>query len=312
MNKKIYLIAIICFIFGFTSCLAQSNARSLNRIVAIVNDDIITQTQLNEAIAQAKQEFTVRHLPLPPEKKLREEALQQLIDYRLELQLVSRLGIQVKDSEVDAAVEQIAKQHNLSSEQLQQQLQAEKTNFQEFRSKLGEQLAVNKLQQQAVANKVKITPEDIAEYQKKYQKAYQAYQEYHFLDFLIPLPENPTSADISKALAQARELRQKLDLGQNPSQLSPAPIDLGWRSRADLPEVFTSQLTQFETSKVSQPIRAPNGYHLLKLLETRNAATGELSENKIRDVVYRQKFAEEVKKWLETMRTQAYIQIISP
>ena len=149
----------------------------LNRIVAVVNDEIITQTELDSAIDQFQQQLIANKDAPPPPNKLRDEVLQQLINYHLQKQMAARYDIKPTDEELDQTIEQIAKSHNMTVEQLKQQLQAQHLNYTEFRQKLYDQLVINKLQQQMVMGKVKVTDADITAFKAAGK------QEYRLVDF---------------------------------------------------------------------------------------------------------------------------------
>lgn len=277
----------------------------LNRIVAIVNDEIIPESELNIAVDQLKQQLAANNVQIPSEARLRSDALTQLINYKLQLQMAQRNMIKATPEEVDKTIEQIAESHKMTTEQLKSQLTAQKMSYADFRNKIAEQLIINKLQQQMVAGQVKVTDADI----QAFKQSPQAGEDYRLIDFFLPLPPNPSAAELQRTLAQANNIQNKVNNGVDIDTITPHYQDLGWRNQSDLPELFLQQLKNLAPGKASDPLRAPNGYHVLKIMETRNAISN-LTDDQIRNIVLRQKYEEAVKTAVERARNQAYIQII--
>lgn len=275
----------------------------LNRIVAVINEEIITESELDDAINQLKQQLIANHAQLPSDQELRNEALQQLITYRLQLQMAHRNGIEPTPEEVDKAIEQIASSHNATIDQLKEQLAQQHVSYVEFRKKLVDQLTINKLQQQMVGLQVKVTDADIAAYKKTLPVND---QKYHLVDFYFPLPANPSKAQVIATLNAAKEVQNKINSGTKVNDITPGYHDLGWRTTSDLPEIFVHQLPNLTLTNASMPLRAPNGFHVLKLLET----SSTLSDDQIRDILLRKKFEEAVRETVNRAKNQAYIKII--
>ncbi len=291
---------------AITQPLTPESTVPLNRIAAIVNDEIISESDLDIAIDQLKQQLTANNIPIPPADKLRQSALEQLILYRLQLQMAIRNQIKPTDEEIDQTIDQIAQSHHLTTDQLKTQLTLQHLGYMEFRKKLSEQLAINKLQQQMVGGEVKVTDEDIQAYKNT---APAGAQEYRIADFFFPLPEKPNAQDKEHALAMAKAAQQQLNSGVTPDKVTPAYRDLGWRNKDNLPSIFAEQLPTMSLKNASQPLLAPNGYHVLQILEARNP-NQNLTDDQIRQLVFRQKYEIAVKTAIEKARNQAYIQIM--
>lgn len=309
MKKKVLYLLITYLTLNLSICFAQPQTVEpivpLNRIAAIVNDEIISESDLDTAITQLKQQITANKIPMPPDDKLRNDALQQLITYRLQLQMANRSEISPSSAEVDLAIEQIAKGHNISMDQLKAQLVVQNIPYHEFRKKISEQLAINKLQQQMVGSQLKVNDADIAAYKTSRPDT----KEYRLVDFFLPIAEKSTEKDWAKLLATAQDIQKKLNSGTDIDKITPPYQDLGWRNNDNLPAIFTEQLKNLTLNNASPPLRAPNGYHVLKLLETRDA-NQNLTDDQIRGIVLRQKYEEAVRVAIDKARKQAYIQII--
>jgi peptidyl-prolyl cis-trans isomerase SurA len=315
MYKKFFLF-LICFSITLGIAWAQPEPASapaqsaepvvpLNRIVAIVNDEIISENDLDEAIEQLKQQLIETKATVPPAAALRDDALQQLINYRLQLQMAERAGVNPTPEEINRAIDQIAKSHQLTVDQLKEQLEQQHVSYSEFEKKMATQLKITQLQQQMVAGKIKVSAADIADYRKTEPGA----REYKLVDFFLPLAEQPTEEELDHALTTAHQIQQELKAGTPIDHISIPYQDLGWRTPAELPQLFVDQLPQLTLQNASPPLRAPNGYHVLKLVETRSA-TQQLTDDQIRDILFRKQYEAAVKTAIDKVRREAYIQII--
>ncbi|MBS0352073.1 MAG: SurA N-terminal domain-containing protein [Proteobacteria bacterium] len=316
MIRKILLVLVTCLMCCSSAIWAQPKSNTAtnsskepavlqNRIAAVVNDEIIPESELDIMIDQMRLQFTTNHQTPPSDEKLRQMALNQLISYHLQLQMAARNQIQVTPSEIDDAIDRIVKAHNATLDQLKLQLSQQGINYDDFRKKIGEQIIIGKLQQGIAAGQVKVTDQDVA----NYQKTAAGPKEFHIADFFVPLPEKYTAAQKQQALAKASGIQQKLNNGVSPDTLSPPYRDLGWRNKDNLPAIFAAQLNVLTLKNASMPLLAPNGYHVLKILEERSPPS-TLSDDQIRQLLFRQKFEEAVANIVNKAKGEAYIQIM--
>lgn len=315
MTKKILYLLMAYFIIGVSWAQPQSTEPAtqnsepeapINRIVAIVNDEIITQTDLDTAVEQMQQQYIVNKQPLPAADKLRSQALDQLINYRLLMQMAIRYDVKPTVQELDQAIEQIAKSHGLTVDQMKEQLTLQHMTYEEFRKKINEQLTITKLEQQMVAGQVKVTDADIAAFKSSVT---QGNEEYKLIDFFIPISETPSAAELDQALTTAHEIQKQIESGVDIDKITPAYQDLGWRTKDDLPQLFIQQLSTLTLKNASQPLRAPNGYHVLKLMDQRNS-NQTLTDDQIRQLVLRKKYEVAITAAVNKARKEAYVQII--
>ncbi len=277
----------------------------VNRIVAIVNDEVISESDLDLALAQLQQQILATKIPMPPPEKLREDALEQLINYRLQIQMATRNDLQATPTETDHAIQQIAQSNHLTVDQLKEQLVLQHTTYEDFRKKVADQIMITKLQQQMVVGQVKVTDADVLDFKKTPQGP----REYKIVDFFLPVSEQPSAEELDKALTTAHNIQQQIDSGVAIDKITPAYQDLGWRTASDLPQIFAEQLPGLTVNSASAPIRAPNGYHVLKLVETRTS-NQKLTDAQIRELLLRQKYEVAVKAAITKARKEAYVQII--
>lgn len=317
MLQKIVSFIIILFTIGcaFTrSALSAAPTitpeQSLNKIAAVVNDEIITQSEFTHAASIAKQQFAQEHISLPNKQTVKRQVLDQLIYQTLQLQLAKRNNIEVTNKEVDAAVARIAAQNHFSRTTLQQKLAKEGIAYKQFRGQLQKQLIISKLQHQIVGNDIAINESDITAFKKQHQKQL-ALTQYHVATILIPLSDSSTQAQINHARGKAILVLNKLRSGSNfeiGMKMHPGSIDLGWRTASGLPQVFASAIIKMKPNEIVGPIQAPNGFHIIKLVD--KEVKGNVTDQQVQQIIYQQKFEQAVQKWLLQLRRAAYVRIM--
>ncbi|EKD73901.1 MAG: hypothetical protein ACD_45C00151G0005 [uncultured bacterium] len=313
-----FMILGIALLFSNPTWAIASNAQSLDHIIVVVNDTVITQSELDQAMATAKKEMSNTNIPPPAPDILRKQILEQLINRKLQLQMAEQIGIHTTDTEVDQAINHIAQGNNLSAAQLYEKVAGQGLTRAEYRQEIRDEITIQRLQQHEVAPKVTMTPADIQAFMRtNIQKtAAPAATEYHVEDILLPLSENATETTITLAKKQADRIVTKLRQGTPYSDVTiinntMENNDLGWRKLAEIPSAFVNTLAQMKSGEITDPIQAANGLHILRLLGKRNATNGENSamptEKQAQQLVYERKFEEALQKWLRKLRAQAII-----
>lgn len=286
---------------------------TLDKIVAVVNNDVITQREVQDKIDLIKKQAVMAHQPLPADAELKKQVLEKLIDRELQMQVVKRAKIEVTDVELNNAVQDIAERNHLSLEQLKQSLAKDGITFEVFRQQIHDEVLLGKVERQAVNPNVSITDEEIAEFLKQ-GDGNGASKEYHVLDILVPVSETPKGPELQNAHKLALTVEQKLRAGAKPEEVIHAnnlqQQDLDWRKLQDLPSIFIAAVTPMKSGGISRPIQAPNGFHIIKLLAVRDVAAKEkLTSEQAREILYHRRLNENLQTWLQGLRKQSYIKI---
>ena len=287
-----------------------THVQSLDRILAVVNGEVITQNQFNHALHAARQQFAQNNIPMPNAKKFKQEVLQQLINQKLQLQLAKRNNVTVSDEQINAAIGHIAAQNHATVSQLKAKIAEQHIPYKVFRNQIRKQLTITKLQQEALSSSVTINKTEIAAYRKRHQ-AQISPQQYQIATVLIPLPGSATKAQIIHAKEKALLVMKQLHAGfsfNKAMQAHPGSLNLGWRPLSQVPQIFVAQVLKLKTGEIAGPIKAPNGFHIIKLQGIRETGSG-ISDNQIQQIIFRQKFEKALQKWLQTLRKSAYIHI---
>jgi peptidyl-prolyl cis-trans isomerase SurA len=321
MIKKYFFGALLFCVFSFPSY--AKTAAHLDKIIAIVNGDVITQSELDKRVTMLSHRLPGVNSNTPKPSALRKLALDSLIDTLLQIQLAKNSGMQISDTEIDTVISNIAKNNHLTVEQLKQTLQEhEGLSFKEYREQLHDQIIVGRVQQQALGRDIAVSEQEIQKVLRNPPKINNnAPAQYHVADILIALPDNASPDQIKAATATANKvsakLKQEADIEKaikefdTPKQQVQS-TDLGVRKIAELPPLFAQETIKMQVGQIAGPIKAPNGLHLLKLLEAQGAPPQNLKFTKERaqEFVFQQKLEKKLKPWLKELRDAAYVKII--
>ena len=294
----------------------QTPVVSLDRIIAIVNNQVITSRQLSNAIQMAKRQMRLSNTPIPNAQQLHDQALNLLINQTLQLQLAKRAGMSVSDSELENALTAIAGRNHATLSQMRNSLASQGINYRDFREQIKRQILISKVQQGAVGSKITISPQEIKAMRE--QASSSRPMSYHLGDILITMPDSPTAKDIQKAHATAKALLIKLRSGQSFKAIAAAHSDasssvtggdLGWKTLPELPEIFANAVQHRLAGSIVGPIQAPNGLHILKIINKRQDKNKQISTDQIKQMIWQRKFSENLEIWMQQLRNNTYIKI---
>lgn len=289
-------------------------ATTLDKVVAIVNNSVITQSQLDTAIMDKKATLQSTGSPLPNASKLRQETLNDLIAKKIQLQVAERNKIKVTDAEVNETLNKIAKKNNLTMAQFKEALIKQGSNYQRFRSQLHDELVLHEFQQALVAGKIAVSDSEIRAYLKNPPPQNNGTALYHIEDLIIPLAETASAEEVQEAEAKAHSLLQQAQRGSSFADLAQESTqtqhqDLGVRKLADFPSIFTNPVQNMQVGAIKGPIRAPNGLHIIKLIEAKGQSE-PLTPASAKNQLVQQKVKEQVDKWVADARKSAYVKIL--
>lgn len=282
---RIIVIGCLTLIVNYAIAAVQP----LDKVVAVVNKEAITQAELNRQTQLLKDQLVHNKVEVPSDAELRKQVLSNLIDVHLQIQFAKRAGIEVEDAEIDDAMNSVAKQHNITIDQLRQAVAAQGLSLKQYRDNLRKELTMMRVQQQALGKQVQVSDDEVKHLLKANPPPAktQSTKEYHVENILIPLTETPTAEQVKAAEQKAKELLVKLqkDLDfstaadkESTSEFVLSKGDLEWRKLNGLPEVFAKDVAKMKVGQIVGPVRASNGLHLLKLTAVRGG--GDSNEPK--------------------------------
>lgn len=273
---------VIAFLFGGTA--AAQRIALVDRIVAVVNSQVITSSELAERTLVAERQMKRQNTPMPEASVLERQVLERLILEKAQLQMATETGLRVDEVQLDRALSKIAENNKMTLAAFRKVLEGDGLRFDRFREEIRNEILLTRLREREVDDKIQISDSEIELYIAESQGAGAQLGdvEYNIAHVLVRLPEQATPEKIQAARARAEKVISDANAGADfaklAASLSDAPDALaggqmGWRAHDRLPELFASALKDLRAGQVSAVLRSPAGFHVLKLLERRGGAT---------------------------------------
>ncbi len=281
MRTRKLLLLLAPFIFSASIHAAPING--VDRILALVNDDIIMKSELEGELSTIVQRLRAQKAKIPPIQTLAQQVLEKMITERLQLQAADKAGIIVDEATTDRAMQNIARRNKLSLSQFRQALEQQGIDYLSFRDNLKKEIALEKLKVKKVENKVRITDSEAKRLADQLAAdSADTMRQYRLGHILIPLPEGASPEEIQQGKKRAGEIINTLNQGADFRQTALEQSSgtqaleggvLEWRTQAELPSLFARQLDQLRSQPFIGPLRSASGFHLLSLLDTREQQT---------------------------------------
>jgi peptidyl-prolyl cis-trans isomerase SurA len=268
----------------------------VDRIVAIVNDEVITQLDLAEQMKLAQDALKRQGTPTPPFEVLEKQVLERLISQKAQLQFAKDSGIRIDDAILDKTLARIAQDNKLTMDGLRAALEKDGVSFSKFREDIRSELTITRLREREVDSRIVVTEAEIDAFLQTQQNPDNASDEYNLAHILVRVPEQASPEQIQQRQARAEEalgqLKNGTDFGQVAASFSDAPEalkggSLGWREASRLPSLFLDALKGLKIGDVSPVLRSPNGFHVLKLLDQRGAKPVIVQQTHARHILIR-------------------------
>ncbi|MCG7872846.1 MAG: peptidylprolyl isomerase [Candidatus Thiodiazotropha lotti] len=300
----------------FSSTISSAAVKELDYIVAIVNDDIIAKSELDNKTREMLAQMSQKRNNLPPMKIIQEQILERMIAKRLQLQAASQLGLSVDDATVTKAIANIAETNNITLLQLRETLEMDGISFPLFREQLREDILINRLKQKEVINRIVITEQDIKNFLAREMGSSRQRTAVRLLHILIATPEGASPQDVQAAKKQAADIHQQLLEGGDFSELAIRHSDgrqaleggdLGWVETSRIPSLFTSVVDEMEADTISTPIRNASGFHIVKLAEVKGGQKMIINQTHARHILINTNEIvsdDEARQRLETLRAR--------
>ena len=285
------LFAAAIWLFAGTSAWATT---SLDRIIAIVNDDVVTETELKERIASISQQLRQQRRTLPPSEVMQEQLLERLILEKLQLQEAKAIGIQVDDDTLNQTIKRIATDNNLNVAEFRDTLEKDGYDFTLFREDIRRELIIRRLHERQIHQRVVVSEQEVDQYLNKEPDQSNDDKEFRVAHILVAVPEAAMPEQVEKARMRIQTIQDQLAQGKDFSDIAAAYSDgqqaleggdLGWRKLAELPVLFEPIITKLKVNQVSEVMRGANGFHLIKLMETRGEPEQLVEETRAQHIL---------------------------
>jgi peptidyl-prolyl cis-trans isomerase SurA len=261
---------------------AANEPIALDRIVAVVNDEVITRMELDRESRMATEQLRRQGTPLPARDILEKQLLERMITKRALLQFAKQNGMRVSDTELDSAVDHIAQENKMTPVALRETIERDGVGFDRFREDVRAEMLVARLRDREVDSRIMVGDSEIQSFLRSQENQGEKIDEYNLTHILVTVPEQATPDEVKQRRARAdtalAQLKQGLDFRQVAASFSDAPDALqggamGWRPAARLPTIFLDALKNMKVGQVSDLLRSPNGFHILKLIDKRGNNT---------------------------------------
>lgn len=263
-----------------TAAPAYPGLKPADRIVAVVNDEVITQVELNERLELALSQLRRQGTSLPPREELERQMLERMIVDKLQLQRAREIGLQVDDAQLDQTLQRIAANNNLSLEQFREALQRDGIPFARFREEIRGEMTIARVREREVESRMVISEGEIDNFLNS-QATGGGNEEYDVSHILLRLPEGATPEQIRRIQDKADDIYQRLQAGEDFAQMAAAYSDapdglrggsLGARPLERLPNIFAEAIVKLAPGQMAPILRSSNGFHIVKLLDKGSAA----------------------------------------
>ncbi len=267
----------------------------LDRVVAVVNEGVILQSQLDESVEMLSRQMQLEGQPAPPPAAFRRQVLEREVINHIQLERAERAGIRISEEAVNNAMAEIARSNNLSLDEFVDLLAAEGMNFETFRREIRNQMAIQQLRQREIQQRVNVTEREVDNFLAN-QARDDTQNEYRLRHILLSLADDADPDTVEETRALGEEIRQRAQAGEDFAELAMQHSDsqqaleggdLGWRRRAQLPTLFEELVDELDRGQISQLIRAPNGFHLVKLEDRRGSDPIMVEEIRARHILIR-------------------------
>ena len=250
----------------------------LDRIVAIVDQTVVTEQELESRIATVTAQFKKQGTELPAENILRKQILERLITDTLQIQYAAQTGLKVDDNQLDKTIERIAEQNQMTLTEFSEALAKDGVSMRKFRSDIRNEITIARLREREVDGRVNVSESEIDNFLTSQAASNENQDEFEISHILIRTPEEGATEDVQKAKAKVDTAVNDLNTGKSFAKVSASFSDapnaleggnLGWKSGAQMPALFLDALKTMQIGDISSPLRSPNGFHVLKLTNKR-------------------------------------------
>jgi peptidyl-prolyl cis-trans isomerase SurA len=250
----------------------------LDRIAAIVNDGLVLKSELDSQIDAVTKRLQEQKVELPSQSVLRQQVLDRLILQEIQAQHAKRVGLTVSDEQLNSALQEIASRNKIPFDQLPTALAAQGVDYKQYREGMRRELILSTLRQRDVIAHINVSPHELEQFLTRQQTS-AANDEFNVSHILLSLPEAATPQQLDDITHKAQDLAARATKGEDFGQLaiansnSQTALDggqLGWRKGTQLPQFILDLVTKMKPGEVSEPVRTPSGFHIVKLNERRS------------------------------------------
>ncbi|AVI64854.1 peptidylprolyl isomerase SurA [Shewanella sp. NKUCC05_KAH] len=266
----------------------------LDRVAVQINDGIVLESEITNMIDTVKANAKAANQSLPSDSALRTQVIERLILTRLQLQMASRIGLNIGDLQLDQAIENIAREQKMSVAQMQQKIESEGLSFSQYREQLREEITLGEIQRIQVQRRIQVSPQEITSLVKLIQEQGMKDVEYQIGHILIDVPNNPTSEQLEASSKRANIVLERLKSGEDfrrtaiASSSGPKALEGGiwdYMNINEMPTLFAEVINGAKMGDIIGPIKSGAGFHIIKIMDARGLQTKEIEEVRARHIL---------------------------
>ncbi|MGR9106542.1 MAG: peptidylprolyl isomerase [Gammaproteobacteria bacterium] len=272
-----------------------SQAMEVNRIVAVVEDGVILESELNHQLAAIKAKLQASGTQLPPESIIRQQVLERMIINKLQLIQAERAGMHVDDDTLQRSMAQLAKQNHMSPEEFRNAIKKEGMDYSEFMNEMRDEIIMNQLRNSLITSQIQVSDREIEHFMAtRGKQGAEKNVRYRLGHILIATPEAASPAEIKTARERAEnvlaELKDGTDFGEMAVRTSNGSQglsggDLGWRRLAEIPTIFVDYVASMKKGDLQGPIQSASGFHIIKLVDLEGAGKHVVVQTKVQHIL---------------------------
>jgi peptidyl-prolyl cis-trans isomerase SurA len=275
----------------------QAERKLLDQVVAIVDEDVILQTELEARINTITSRLSAQGTALPPRQVLEERVLDQLITESIQMQMADRAGMRISDNELNETMANIAERNGMSLPQFEIQLEAEGVTYNQAREQIRKEMLTSRVQQRQVGNRVRVTDREVENYLESLEARGGNNAQYRLAYIFVSVDDPSDEAEVDAAREKAERLRSEIANGRDFREVAVAESDasnaleggdMGWRAEGQLPSLVAPVVPELPVGEPSDVLENNSGFHLVMVMDKRGGEQQQMiKQHRVRHILVR-------------------------
>lgn len=288
--------AVFLVLMVLCTSTALAERQPLDSVIAIVNDDVILQSELGARVRTIVSRLNAQGTRLPPQNILEDRVLEQLITDSIQLQMADKMGMRISDNELNDTMQNIAARNNMTLQQFEDQLGQEGLTYREAREQIRREMLIGRVQQRNVDNRVRVTGREVTNFLTASAGQEDSGVEYQLAHILIAVDDFNDSEQVAAAREKANRLQQQIRTGTDFREVAVAQSDasnaleggvMGWRPENQLPSLVADVAPALEVGEASEVLQSGSGFHIITVLDKRGADQQLVEQSRVRHILIR-------------------------
>jgi len=289
--------ALLVFLAVLAPLSAQAERKLLDQVVAIVDEDVILQTELEARISTIASRLRAQGTGLPPQEVLEERVLDQLITESIQMQMADRAGMRISDNELNETMANIAERNGMTLAQFENQLAAEGVSYNQAREQIRKEMLTSRVQQRQVGNRVRVTDREVENYLESLEARGGNNAQYRLAYILVSVDDPSDETEVEAAREKAESLRSEIASGRDFREVAVAESDasnaleggdMGWRAEGQLPSLVAPVVPELQVGEPSEVLENNSGFHLVMVMDKRGGEQQQvIQQHRVRHILVR-------------------------